>query len=178
MCVGIISGGDVTHHSTAQSRPGSSPQSWEEPRDHWGGTEPTPPGLTTQVFDASRAAVEGSAAHRDPSWMGPRLPWECVCTPQITCKLAQQIPLLVPPPCLPRPHQQTQNFCITFMQRRPNVFDVGPTLYKCYTKLSCLLGSPRSQSRSHTNGQFDIFIHVSSRIAAHLELVGNRRYKW
>ena len=31
--------------------------------------------------------------------------------------------------------QYTQNICrpITFMQRRPNVFDFGPTLYKCYT---------------------------------------------
>ena len=29
------------------------------------------------------------------------------------------------------PHaQQTQNICIAFIQRRPNVFDVGPTLYK------------------------------------------------
>ena len=27
--------------------------------------------------------------------------------------------------------QQTQNICITFVQRRPNVEDVGPTLYKC-----------------------------------------------
>ena len=30
--------------------------------------------------------------------------------------------------------------CITFIQRRPNVFDVGPTLYKCYTNVWCLLG--------------------------------------
>ena len=29
--------------------------------------------------------------------------------------------------------------CIQFVQRRPNVFAVGPTLYKCY--VSCLLGS-------------------------------------
>ena len=29
-----------------------------------------------------------------------------------------------------RPAQQTQNICITFIQRRPNVYDVGPTLYK------------------------------------------------
>ena len=29
-----------------------------------------------------------------------------------------------------RPSQQTQNICITFIQRRPNVFDAGPTLYK------------------------------------------------
>ena len=28
--------------------------------------------------------------------------------------------------------QQTQNICITFVQRRPNIFDVGPTLYKCF----------------------------------------------
>ena len=29
--------------------------------------------------------------------------------------------------------QQTQNICITFIQRRHNVFGVGPTLHKCYT---------------------------------------------
>ena len=37
--------------------------------------------------------------------------------------------------------QQTQNICIPFIQRRPNVVDVGPTLYKCYTNVLCLLGS-------------------------------------
>ena len=31
--------------------------------------------------------------------------------------------------------QQAQNICITFIQRRPNVFDIGPTLYKCYTNV-------------------------------------------
>ena len=36
--------------------------------------------------------------------------------------------------------QHTQNICITCMQRRPNVFDVGPTLYKCYINILCLLG--------------------------------------
>ena len=36
--------------------------------------------------------------------------------------------------------QQTQNICITFVQRRPNVFDVGSTLYKCHTNILCLLG--------------------------------------
>ena len=35
--------------------------------------------------------------------------------------------------------QQTQNICMTFVQRRSNVFDVSPTLYKCYTKVLCLL---------------------------------------
>ena len=29
----------------------------------------------------------------------------------------------------------------TFVQRRPNVFDVGPTLYQSYTNILCLLGS-------------------------------------
>ena len=28
------------------------------------------------------------------------------------------------------PAQQTQDICITFIQRRPNVFDVGPRLHK------------------------------------------------
>ena len=36
--------------------------------------------------------------------------------------------------------QQTQNICITFIQRRLNVCDVSPTLYKCYTNVLCLLG--------------------------------------
>ena len=35
--------------------------------------------------------------------------------------------------------QQTQNICITFVQRRCNVFDVGPALYKCYTNVLYLL---------------------------------------
>ena len=36
--------------------------------------------------------------------------------------------------------QQTQNICITFIQCRPKVFDVGPTLYKCYTNVLCVTG--------------------------------------
>ena len=37
--------------------------------------------------------------------------------------------------------QHTHNICIKFIQRRPNAFDVGPTLYKCYTNVMCSLGS-------------------------------------
>ena len=36
--------------------------------------------------------------------------------------------------------QQTQNMCITFVERRSNVFDVGPALYKSYTHVLFLLG--------------------------------------
>ena len=36
--------------------------------------------------------------------------------------------------------QQTQNICMTFIQCWANVEDVGPTLYKCYTNVLCLLG--------------------------------------
>ena len=39
-----------------------------------------------------------------------------------------------------RDARKTQNICITFVQRRPNVFHVGPTLYKCYTNVLYLLG--------------------------------------
>ena len=35
--------------------------------------------------------------------------------------------------------QQTQNICITFMQCWTSVEDVGPTLYKCYANVLCLL---------------------------------------
>ena len=38
-----------------------------------------------------------------------------------------------------KPLQKTQNIRITFVQRRPNVFDVGPRLYKWYTNVLCLL---------------------------------------
>ena len=38
--------------------------------------------------------------------------------------------------------QQTQIICITFMQCWTNVEDVGPTLYKCYTNVLCLLVYP------------------------------------
>ena len=31
--------------------------------------------------------------------------------------------------------------CLTFIQRRPNVVDVGPTLYECCTNVLYLLGS-------------------------------------
>ena len=37
-------------------------------------------------------------------------------------------------------HTQQTKKCITFVQRRLNVFDAGPTLYKCYTNVLCLLG--------------------------------------
>ena len=35
--------------------------------------------------------------------------------------------------------QQRQNICLPFAQRRPSVFDVGPTFYKCYANVLCLL---------------------------------------
>ena len=47
-----------------------------------------------------------------------------------------------------QPTQQTQNICITFVQRRPNVFDVGPALYKCYTHVLCLLGNLQPELRT------------------------------
>ena len=31
--------------------------------------------------------------------------------------------------------------CMTFVRCRTNVFDVGPTLYKCHTNVLCLMGS-------------------------------------
>ena len=48
------------------------------------------------------------------------------------------------------PNQQTQNICITFIQRRPNVFDVGPTLYTCYTNVLYLLGTSWLRTRRFT----------------------------
>ena len=36
--------------------------------------------------------------------------------------------------------QRTQNICIACVQRRPNVFTVEPTMYKCHMIVLCLLG--------------------------------------
>ena len=44
---------------------------------------------------------------------------------------------------------QTQNICITFVQRWSNVFDVGLTLYKCYTMFSCLLYDKLTLFQNH-----------------------------
>ena len=72
--------------------------------------------------------------------------------------------------------QQSQNFCITFVKRRSDVFDVGTTLYKCYTILFLLskhvgaaiktnmICSPVTEI-STTYSMFDnksLFLYVSS----------------
>ena len=44
----------------------------------------------------------------------------------------------------------TKHLYIPFIQRRPNVLDVSPTLYKCYTDVLCLLGC----------GQFYLIVSV------------------
>ena len=44
---------------------------------------------------------------------------------------------------------KTQNICITFIQCWTNVEDVGPTLYKCYTNVLCLLGRPVPANTRH-----------------------------
>ena len=36
--------------------------------------------------------------------------------------------------------EKTQNICKTCVQRRPKVFDVGPTLYKCHTNVFAFTG--------------------------------------
>ena len=45
-------------------------------------------------------------------------------------------------------HRETQNSFITFIQRRTNVVDVGPTLYKCYSNVFVFAG--------HTQWSFKI----------------------
>ena len=44
-------------------------------------------------------------------------------------------------PLLMLASQQTHNIRIPFVQWRPNVVDVGPILYKCFTNVLVLLGS-------------------------------------
>ena len=66
----------------------------------------------------------------------------------VTSNSGNQYIRIQPPECkiIRRKHvtmgssQQTQNIFITFVQRRPNVFDVGPTLYNCDTNVLCSQG--------------------------------------
>ena len=50
--------------------------------------------------------------------------------------------------------QQAQNIFIAFVQRRHNVLDLGPALYKCYTHVLCLLGCVQTflSLPNHSNG--------------------------
>ena len=55
----------------------------------------------------------------------------------------------------------TQNIFIAFIQRLPNVFDVGPAMYKCYTNILCLLGTNFTQGLKEYH-HWDTFSQVSS----------------
>ena len=46
---------------------------------------------------------------------------------------------------------ETQNICITFVQRRPKVFDVGPALYKYNANVVYLLWFMASHACKHVN---------------------------
>ena len=62
------------------------------------------------------------------------------CAPVFLILSLNRMPIPAPRNYCSYPHsQQTQNISITFVQRRP-----GPTLYKCYTNVLCLLGCDSS----------------------------------
>ena len=73
--------------------------------------------------------------------------------------------------------QLAQNICITFVQRRPSVFDVGPTLYKYHTKVLCLLGycvlennsQYRNNKDSALRGKHDISLKIQHQAGFELE---------
>ena len=55
-------------------------------------------------------------------------------------KIRNSAPFLKLATTLAAKSQQTQNICITFVQRWSSFEDVGPSLYECYTNVLCLLG--------------------------------------
>ena len=57
--------------------------------------------------------------------------------------------------------QQTQNILKIFVQRRTNVFDVGPTLNKCYKNGLCLLGYGFSQKNTYQRVKWWTSIFIS-----------------
>ena len=65
--------------------------------------------------------------------------------------------------------QQTQYIRITFIQRRPNVFDVGPTLHKVIQMFCVYWVSIQARGRS---GRFHIPTVIQS------DQVGNRAFNY
>ena len=57
----------------------------------------------------------------------------------------------------------TQKNCITFVQRRPNVFDAGPTLYKCYTKVFVVSGCSSHVAHSWHNHNVTLCLRSPTR---------------
>ena len=55
--------------------------------------------------------------------------------------------------------QQTENICLTFIQCRTNVEDVGPTLHKCHTNVLCLLGISKYFLMLHRVVNFEKMLH-------------------
>ena len=53
--------------------------------------------------------------------------------------------------------QQTQNICMTFVQCWTSVEDVGPTLYKCYTNVLCLLGSTSGHFFTRLSRDYSVY---------------------
>ena len=65
----------------------------------------------------------------------------------------------MPTKCWP---SKRKTICITFVQCWTNVKDVGPTLYKCYTNVLCLLGGLTSRGRlsgMESGPPFDLHIY-------------------
>ena len=58
------------------------------------------------------------------------------------------------------PSNKAQNICIIFVQCWTNVEDVGPTLYKFYTNVLCLLGADPHAKTNNSNCLFEKYIAV------------------
>ena len=52
---------------------------------------------------------------------------------------------------------ETQNILITFVQCRPNVEDVGPTLYKCYKNVLCMFAGIAASVESKIYSEVEIY---------------------
>ena len=70
--------------------------------------------------------------------------------------------------------QQTQNIFITFVQGRPNGFDVGPTLYKCYTNVLSWLGG---SVNCVCDESIESLVYMGAARNAD-QMLGQRRRRW
>ena len=66
-----------------------------------------------------------------------------------------------------------QKHCITFVQRWPNVFDVGPALYKCYTNVLCLLVLTLPSKHQTVGSMLDEYLLPIRKKKAESEQVSN-----
>ena len=99
------------------------------------------PTLSQLWFKASWPYRQHVCTHSMKYWLGLNAYWPAPATLAQHLTDIGSVSLLIAASSIKQYQTSKQNMCIRrFVERRPKVFDDGPTLYKCYRNVLCLLG--------------------------------------